>query len=98
MQTALTAYTLGTDVENLTFTGSSRSPAPAMRWTTSITGGTGSDTLNGGVGADTLIGGAGNDIYIVDNAKDVVKEAVGAGTDTVQTTLAAYTLGANVET
>ena len=43
-----------------------------------------------------MIGGVGNDTYIVDNAGDVVTEAVGEGTDTVQTS-ASYTLGANVE-
>ncbi|MGO7587560.1 calcium-binding protein, partial [Rhizobium leguminosarum] len=59
--------------------------------------GAGNDVLNGAAGADTLIGGAGNDTYIVDHAGDIVTEAAGAGTDTVRTTLATYTLGTNVE-
>ncbi|MGO6712225.1 calcium-binding protein, partial [Rhizobium johnstonii] len=37
------------------------------------------------------------DTYIVDNAGDLVTEAAEVGIDTVRTTLAAYTLGANVE-
>ncbi len=45
-----------------------------------------------------MVGGAGNDVYLVDNAGDVVTEAAGQGTDEVRTALAAYTLGANVET
>jgi Ca2+-binding RTX toxin-like protein len=57
----------------------------------------GDDTLDGRGGADSLIGGLGNDIYVVDNAGDVVTENAGEGTDTVRTTLASYTLQADVE-
>src|SRR5687767_8523896 len=62
-----------------------------------LNGNGGNDTLDGGTGADTMNGGTGNDTYIVDDAGDVVNENSGEGTDTVRTTLASYSLGANVE-
>jgi Ca2+-binding RTX toxin-like protein len=55
------------------------------------------NTLGGTTGADVLIGLGGNDTYTVNTAGDVVVEAANAGTDTVQTTLASYTLGTNLE-
>lgn len=62
-----------------------------------LLGGAGNDTLNGGLGADELVGGIGNDTFVVDNIGDVVNELANQGTDLVQTTLASYSLGANVE-
>ncbi|WP_158206785.1 RTX toxin [Pseudoduganella flava] len=62
-----------------------------------LLGNGGDDILDGGAGADRLAGGTGNDMYLVDNAGDVVTEAVGEGDDIVGTTLAKYTLTANVE-
>ena len=66
-----------------------------------LSGGTGNDVLNGGAGADRLIGGDGSDIYYVDNAGDSVSETNAlvstGGSDTVYSSLSAYTLGVNVE-
>jgi Ca2+-binding RTX toxin-like protein len=62
-----------------------------------LKGGAMGDTLDGGAGADTMTGGGGDDFYRVDNANDVVVEQAHGGADRVRTTLAAYTLGANVE-
>jgi Ca2+-binding RTX toxin-like protein len=56
----------------------------------------GNDTLGGGAGNDTMAGGEGDDRYIV-GAGDTVTELANQGNDTVTTTLAAYTLGANLE-
>ncbi|WP_052810734.1 peroxidase family protein [Variovorax paradoxus] len=67
-----------------------------------LVGGSGAgdnDVLDGGLDADTMVGLAGNDTYIVDDVADVVVEAAAAGTDEVQTELAAFSLEliANVE-
>lgn len=71
-----------------------------------LSGGTGNDTLqgdagdddlDGGQGADTMAGGDGNDTYIVDNAGDIVLEALNGGTEIVETSLNSYTMTENVE-
>jgi Ca2+-binding RTX toxin-like protein len=75
--------------------------ALVIDWTRdALVGTAGADTLNGGLGADTMSGGDGDDRYYVDNTGDVVIEtnaASAGGTDTVYSSLAAYTLTANVE-
>ncbi|TAV47130.1 rhizobiocin [Rhizobium leguminosarum] len=97
VRTALVSYTLGNNVENLTYTGSASFTGAGNALANTITGGAGNDVLNGAAGADTLIGGAGHDTYIVDNAGDIVTEAANEGIDTVRTNLASYTLAGNVE-
>ena len=58
----------------------------------------GNDVLIGGEGqANTLQGGTGDDRYIVSVASDSVVELANEGTDTVETALTAWTLGANLE-
>ncbi len=57
------------------------------------------DVLDGGADLDTMVGLGGNDTYIVDDVGDVVVEAANAGTDEVQTLMAALSIEtmANVE-
>lgn len=93
---SVAAYTLGADVEDLTFIGSGGFTATGNTLANVITGGDGDDRLNGGRGADTLTGGLGDDVYVVDHKGDTVVELVGGGFDTIETTLN-QTLGAEIE-
>ncbi|HBH73556.1 MAG TPA: hypothetical protein DDY43_08970 [Synechococcales bacterium UBA10510] len=64
----------------------------------SLNGGAGNDTLDGGDGINSLTGGAGDDSYIVDSSTDLITEAAGEGTDTVNASVS-FSLAAiaNVE-
>lgn len=89
-------YTLSSNVENLTLTGSADINGTGNTVANILIGNAGNNTLNGGTGADAMTGGAGNDIYVVDNAGDVVTEVAAQGSDQVQSSVT-YTLNANVE-
>lgn len=63
-----------------------------------LNGGAGNDTIDGGTGgADTLLGGLGDDTFIIGRTGITITENAGQGTDTVRTSLATFTLGANLE-
>jgi len=64
-----------------------------------LVGGGDAERLDGGGDLDTMVGLGGNDTYVVDDVADVVVEAAGGGTDTVETLLAALSIEtmANVE-
>lgn len=63
-----------------------------------ITGSSLTETLDGGLGADTLRGGGGMDFYVVDDAGDVVIEAIGdIGWDIVTVVAGSWVMGSGQE-
>ena len=98
VQTAMSAFTLGANLENLTYTGTGNFTGTGNELVNRITGGVGNDLLDGGAGSDILTGGAGNDTYRLDVSTDRAIEALDAGIDTVlYSGTTNYTLAANVE-
>jgi Ca2+-binding RTX toxin-like protein len=84
------AWTLGTNVENLTLTGTAAVSGTGNALANVLignagnnilTGGDGNDTLSGGKGNDALNGGIGNDIFQVarGDGQDTITDASGTG-------------------
>ncbi|WP_335944278.1 putative Ig domain-containing protein [Pseudomonas sp. G166] len=98
---ASVSWTLGANLENLVLTGVSDIDGTGNERRNFITGNAANNVIDGAAGADSMSGGDGNDTYYVDNADDAVIEtnsnAVPGGIDSVHSSLAAYTLGNNVE-
>ncbi len=98
-------YALGSNLENLTLTGTNAINGTGNSVNNILTGndannvldsGAGDDTLNGGAGVDTMIGGIGNDTYVVDNVNDIVTENINEGNDRVNSS-STYILSSNLE-
>ena len=98
------SYRLGSNLENLTFTGNGaiEGTGNALDNTlignvgnNSLYGGRGNDALDGGLGSDALFGGRGDDFYIY-NTTDTIVEYFDQGADFVESSVS-YTLGGNLE-
>jgi Ca2+-binding RTX toxin-like protein len=97
-------YTLGSNVENLTLTGTAANGTGngldnvivGNGANNQLSGGSGNDTLDGGFGNDQLTGGQGNDAFYVDSTSDTALESSNQGTDTVYSSVN-WTLTTNFE-
>ena len=87
-------WTLGSNIENLTLTGSAfingtgntlNNVLIGNAGNNTLNAGTGDDTLDGGAGSDALTGGDGNDVYIVDSLTDSFSDT--SGTDRVDSSV-----------
>jgi Ca2+-binding RTX toxin-like protein len=88
-------------IENLLLTGGGNINGTGNLKANVITGNSGNNKLDGGTDSaiDTLQGGSGNDTYVLRDTLDQIVEAVGSGTDTIETTQSSFSMAnyANVE-
>lgn len=89
-------YTLSDNVERLSLVGTDVIDGIGNDLNNVLIGNDANNVLDGKAGADTMIGGSGDDTYIVDNAGDVVIEALNKGTDHIISSVS-YVMPENIE-
>ncbi|MDO9107227.1 MAG: SdrD B-like domain-containing protein [Methylovulum sp.] len=91
------SLSLPDNIEALYFTGTADVDVIGNADFNLILGNAGNNRIDGGLGADHMEGGLGDDVYVLDSLDDAIVEDADAGTDTVRSTVAAYSLGGNLE-
>ncbi|MFM9917892.1 MAG: calcium-binding protein, partial [Rhizobacter sp.] len=89
-------WSLGTNTENLTLTGTSAvngtgnalaNQLMGNSAANTLTGNAGNDRLDGAAGSDAMTGGAGDDTYVVDNLGDTTIEVTSGGADAIESSI-----------
>ena len=88
-------YRLPANVENLLALSQNNLRLLGNALNNTLTGTQANERLDGAAGNDTLVGAAGDDTYVVDSASDAITDTFGL--DSVETSLASYTLAAGLE-
>ena len=81
VQTALSTYTLGSNVENWMALGTSAASGTGNTLNNVMTGNSGANTIDGGAGNDTLTGGGGIDRFNITAGTDTVTDLGNGGAD-----------------
>lgn len=89
-------YTLSNNVERLSLVGADAIDGTGNDLNNTLIGNGADNVIDGKAGADTMFGGSGDDTYIVDNAGDVVIEALNKGTDHIISSVS-YVMPENIE-
>jgi Ca2+-binding RTX toxin-like protein len=92
---ASVSFTLPTNVNALTLTGTASLTATGNSAANVIKANSGNDTLIAGTGVATLVGSTGNDAFVVNSASDVVQDTSTTAINTLQSSVN-YTLATNV--